>query len=118
MAALMLLLTTSLLSFTAPSNAVSHKHHRYSLDDIVTLEARKSPTDSPFAVLGVGSVGSDAIHPRLEIRELERNRDQCMWPFLNPLLYFLFLEHSMRFSIIFSLHNVAKYASSDPDWNL
>jgi hypothetical protein len=37
---------------------------------------RQVTTSSVFPVLGVRGLGVDTIHPRLEIRELQRNKDQ------------------------------------------
>ena len=39
-------------------------------------EQRQADLHQIHPVLGVGGLGKDTIHPRLEIRELERNKDQ------------------------------------------
>jgi tyrosinase len=57
---------------------ITKNSHRHPIVEAITNTHRRQANASSFtAITGVGGIGSDVpIHPRLEIRELERRPDE------------------------------------------
>ncbi|KAH7390588.1 hypothetical protein BKA66DRAFT_580691 [Pyrenochaeta sp. MPI-SDFR-AT-0127] len=71
-----LLLSINFLYSPVCSKAVLHNHRGHVGSDNAIPIRRQAITSPVHAVLGVRGLGVDTTHPRLEIRELEHNKDQ------------------------------------------
>jgi tyrosinase len=73
---LLILLILNFWGLSANSSYIRTKHKRHLVDEIMIVH-REEANAAPFvSVLGIRGLGSDTIHPRLEIRELERRPDE------------------------------------------
>lgn len=71
-----LLLSINLLHSTVSSKVVFHHPISHATDNVAISIKRQAITSPVYTVLGVRGLGVDTTHPRLEIRELEQNKDQ------------------------------------------
>ena len=58
------------------ASTINSNRRRFELDERIASERRQANATARYPVQGIKGHGNTAIHPRLEIRELERNPDQ------------------------------------------
>jgi hypothetical protein len=74
---LLVLLALSLWCMSANARITKNRHRHPIAEAVTNTHQRQANATSFIAVTGVGGFGSDVpIHPRLEIRELERRPDE------------------------------------------
>jgi tyrosinase len=73
---LLVLLTLSFWCLSADSSDISNTYKPHIVEEVTIVHREEANATPLVSVLGIGGLGSDTIHPRLEIRELERRPDE------------------------------------------
>jgi tyrosinase len=73
---LLILFTLSFWCLSAISSDISNTSKRHIVEEVTIVHREEANATPLVSVLGIRGLGSDTIHPRLEIRELERRPDE------------------------------------------
>ena len=74
--ALGLFILISLWSISVEAAVNQGRHRRHVVEDFAVADGSHASARTVFPILGIGGTGNKMVYPRLEIRELERRRDQ------------------------------------------
>jgi tyrosinase len=74
--ALGLAILLSLWSTSVQAGVNQGRHRRHVVEDFTVADNNHASAKAVFPILGIGGAGNKMVYPRLEIRELERHRDQ------------------------------------------